>query len=102
MRIYNGICTFNYKQKRLIGKVNITSNCLFPLLIKDVNLPCFSFVIGDENWLWHLQFGHVNFRSLKLLALSKIHVWLPKVTSKSHGSTILRFFHLLPDSTLFA
>ncbi|TXG59142.1 hypothetical protein EZV62_016971 [Acer yangbiense] len=79
MRIYKRVCTINDEQKGLIAKVNMSPNRLFPMHIKSDTLPCFSFVIGDGSWLWHMRFGHVNFRSLKLLSSRKMVSELPVI-----------------------
>lgn len=77
MQIYKGVCTINNERKGLIAKVKMTPNRLFPLNIKSENLPCFSSIIHDENWLWHLRFGHMNFDNFKLLASKKMVFGLP-------------------------
>ena len=33
----------------------------------------------DENWLWHLRFGHLNFGGLKLLNRKGIVRWFPLI-----------------------
>ncbi|TXG56964.1 hypothetical protein EZV62_018277 [Acer yangbiense] len=77
--IHEGICTINSAQKGLIAKVKMSQNRLFPLLINSDSLPCFSSVMCDENWLWHMRFGHVNFGSLKQLASRKMVSGLPSI-----------------------
>ncbi|TXG67033.1 hypothetical protein EZV62_008308 [Acer yangbiense] len=79
IRIHEGICTINSAQKGLIAKVKMSQNRLFPLLINSDSLPCFSSVMCDENWLWHMRFGHVNFGSLKQLASRKMVSGLPSI-----------------------
>ncbi|TXG64801.1 hypothetical protein EZV62_011795 [Acer yangbiense] len=79
IRIHEGICTINSAQKGLIAKVKMSQNRLFPLLINSDSLPCFSSVMCDENWLWHMWFGHVNFGSLKQLASRKMVLGLPSI-----------------------
>ena len=81
IRIHEGICTINSAHKGLIAKVKMSQNRLFPLLINSDSLPCFSSVICDENWLWHMRFGHVNFGSLKQLASRKMVSGLPSINS---------------------
>ena len=51
--------------KRLIAKVEMTKNRMFPLSLKSANLPQFvSHTISslDESWLWHCRFGHLPSR----------------------------------------
>ena len=42
------------------------------------NLPFYSSnsTIHDKNWLWHLYFGDLNLRNLKLLVAKRLVPWL--------------------------
>eukprot|EP00253_Pinus_taeda_P025062 PITA_25062 len=63
--------------KKIIAQVQMTSNRMFPLKLRaDLNegrtvaavtQEVFQEQVKDENWLWHLRFGHLNFRGLNLL-----------------------------------
>eukprot|EP00253_Pinus_taeda_P024136 PITA_24136 len=63
--------------KKIIAQVQMTSNRMFPLKLKGdlkegrtivvVTQEVFQEQVKDENWLWHLRFGHLNFRGLNLL-----------------------------------
>ncbi|TXG46863.1 hypothetical protein EZV62_026157 [Acer yangbiense] len=79
IQIHTGICTINSAQNGLIAKVKMSQNRLFSLFINYNSLACFSSVICDENWLWHIRFGHVNFGSLKQLASRKMVSRLPSI-----------------------
>jgi len=79
MQISNGVCTVTDTHMGIIAKVNMTANRLFPLHIKCERLPCFSSTIDDDNWLWHLRFGHLNFDSLNLLARKNMVSGLPVI-----------------------
>ena len=35
--------------------------------------------VEDNNWLWHLWFGHLNFRGLKLLVQKNMAIGLPMI-----------------------
>ena len=34
---------------------------------------------GDEKWMWHLRFGHLNFKSLSLLSENQMVYGLPQI-----------------------
>ena len=64
--------------KRCIAEVKMTRDMMFPLgiradlknkeVIAAVTQEAFQSVLKDENWLWHLRFGHLNFGGLNLLS----------------------------------
>jgi len=75
----NDVCTIMDKtpSKQCIVEVKMIRDMMFPLRMK-VNLKnkeeivavaqeTFQSVPKDENWLWHLRFGHLNFGGLNLL-----------------------------------
>lgn len=78
--------------KRCIVEVKMTRNRMFPLRIKAdlknkeviaaVTQEAFQRVPKDENWLWHLRFGHLNFGGLNLLSRKGMARGLP-LTEKS-------------------
>ena len=64
--------------KKVISEVQITTNRMFPLKLNAdlkgkrnnvavVTQEVFQKEVKDENWLWHLRFGHLNFGGLNLL-----------------------------------
>ena len=70
----NGECVILDKKpsNRLIAKVEMTQNRMFPLKIKSKLLEkvaesAFKALHKNESWLWHLMFGHLNFKGLQLL-----------------------------------
>ena len=75
----NDVCTILDKppSRHLIAKVNMTNNRMFPLKLRSdlkeegvvaaVTQEKFQAEIKDENWLWHLRFGHLNFGGLNFL-----------------------------------
>ena len=89
--------------RQLIAKVQMTNNRRFPLKIRsdlkeecaqsqlsmnsqedgrnDVDATQVSFQqeIKDENWLWHLKFGHLNFKGLNLLHRKNMVKGLPLI-----------------------
>jgi len=76
----NDVCTIMDRapSKRCIAEVKMTRNRMFPLRIRAdlknkeviaaVIQEAFQSVPKDENWLWHLRFGHLNFGGLNLLS----------------------------------
>jgi len=75
--------------KRCIAEVKMTRNRMFPLRIradlknKDamaaVTQEAFQSQLKDENWLWHLRFGHLNFGGLNLLSRKGMVRGLPLI-----------------------
>ena len=64
--------------KKIIAEIKMTSNRMFPLKLNTdlkgkgknvaaVTQEVFQKEVKDENWLWHLRFGHLNFRGLNLM-----------------------------------
>ncbi|XP_059075013.1 uncharacterized protein LOC131875027 [Cryptomeria japonica] len=106
-RIYfkNKECTIldKFPSNQLIAKVQMTSNRILPLRIKPdlkvefsqenntmnprvhegkvaaVPQVVYQVEIKDENWLWHLRFGHLNFGNLNLLHKKKMVMGLPLI-----------------------
>ena len=64
-------------RKKMISQVRITRNIMFPLKLTTYLRKGAAMVVvtqetyqkeeKDENWLWHLRFGHLNFGGLNLL-----------------------------------
>ena len=64
-------------RKQCIAQVKMTRNRMFPLKMRAdlkkgddmaaVTQETFQREAKDENWLWHLRFGHLNFEGLNLL-----------------------------------
>jgi transposase InsO family protein len=93
-RIYfeNGECVILDKKpsNRLIAKVEMTKNRMFPLRIqselflepqglqKVVELA-FKASYKNESWLWHLRLGHLNFKGLQLLYKKRMVYGLPPI-----------------------
>ena len=73
------VCTIMDKppSKQCISEVKMTRNRMFPLRMRAdlkngkemaaVTQEVFQREIKDENWLWNLRFGHLNFGGLNLL-----------------------------------
>eukprot|EP00253_Pinus_taeda_P006913 PITA_06913 len=87
----NDVCTIMDRapSKRCIAEVKMTRNRMFPLKIKAdlknkeviaaVTQEAFQSVPKDENWLWHLRFGHLNVGGLNLLSRKGMVRGLPLI-----------------------
>eukprot|EP00253_Pinus_taeda_P025630 PITA_25630 len=87
----NDVCTIMdiAPSKRCIAEVKMTRNRMFPLRIRAdlknkeviaaVTQEAFQSVPKDENWLWHLRFGHLNFGGLNLLSKKGMVRGLPLI-----------------------
>eukprot|EP00253_Pinus_taeda_P036285 PITA_36285 len=87
----NDVCTIMdiAPSKRCIVEVKMTRNRMFPLRIRAdlknkneiaaVTQEAFQSVPKDENWLWHLRFGHLNFGGLNLLSRKGMVKGLPLI-----------------------
>ncbi|KAH0636475.1 hypothetical protein KY289_036390 [Solanum tuberosum] len=49
------------------GRGRVRGNILFPLNLNNIQQSCFLTKQGDEDWLWHIRFGHLNFVGLRTL-----------------------------------
>ncbi|XP_038875054.1 uncharacterized protein LOC120067579 [Benincasa hispida] len=58
--------------ERLIAKVSMIKNRMFPLNICNDVPKCLKTCYEDLSWLWHLWFGHLNFESLEDLSKKKM------------------------------
>eukprot|EP00253_Pinus_taeda_P006975 PITA_06975 len=75
--------------KKIIAQVQMTSNRMFPLKLRAdlkkgrtiaaVTQEVFQEQVKDENWLWHLRFGHLNFGGLNLLHRKRMVRGLPLI-----------------------
>eukprot|EP00253_Pinus_taeda_P018885 PITA_18885 len=87
----NDVCTIMdiAPSKRCIAEVKMTRNRMFPLRIRAdlknkeviaaVTQEAFQSVPKDENWFWHLRFGHLNFGGLNLLSRKGMVRGLPLI-----------------------
>ena len=64
------IILVKFPSRKIIAKIKMTKNRMFPLTLRNVNkLASYEhYVITiDDHWLWHLRFGHLHFDELNLL-----------------------------------
>jgi len=64
---------------KLVTRVQMTKNRMFPLAIHHDTPRCLTAIINDKDWLWHLRYGHLNFESLKQLGSKKMVKGLPNI-----------------------
>uniref|UniRef100_A0A803MSQ1 Integrase catalytic domain-containing protein n=1 Tax=Chenopodium quinoa TaxID=63459 RepID=A0A803MSQ1_CHEQI len=77
----DGVCAvINKKSGHSIANVHMTQNKMFPLDVSnDVMSNVLIAKLTNESELWHLCYGHLNGRSLKLLSHKEMVVGLPKI-----------------------
>jgi hypothetical protein len=68
-----------YYNGRLIAYVKMSKNRMFHLNIQYDAAKCLSVITNNEEWLWHLRLGHLNFTSLKMLASKKMVKGMPHI-----------------------
>jgi len=80
------------KQGNLILKSKLTKSRTFLCSIKNAKDVCMSAASdGDSNWLWHMRYGHLNFRSLSYLSTKNLVSGLPVLdASKKTCETFLK------------
>ncbi|XP_074326694.1 uncharacterized protein LOC141664640 [Apium graveolens] len=63
--IFNGeLCDIRDKNNSLIARIKMTPNKIFPLKLNETSLNCFSSIVEDKSWLWHLRYNHLSFSTL--------------------------------------
>jgi hypothetical protein len=64
----------------LVMRAPLAKNRTFKTLINTTEVECMKAVTEDkENWLWHLRFGHLNFKYLNQLVSKGMVSGLPKI-----------------------
>ncbi|CAL2238396.1 unnamed protein product [Prunus armeniaca] len=80
IKITGGACQIHDQKRGLIAKAYMTTNRMFPLHIQSDGPTCYSAKVNDPAWLWHLRYGHLNFRGLKTLHDKEMVTDLPRIT----------------------
>ncbi|KAF7831387.1 Retrovirus-related Pol polyprotein from transposon TNT 1-94 [Senna tora] len=78
MRVHQGFCTL-FDKNRIVAKVKMSHNRLFPFKIQRSKFSCLNYVIPDENWFWNLRVGHFHFSGLNNLSRKRLVSGLPVV-----------------------
>ncbi|CAN0831018.1 hypothetical protein LINGRAHAP2_LOCUS1598 [Linum grandiflorum] len=80
----NGECEIiNKSNNSKVATIPMTSNRLFPLSVarnEEVGLKSQSM---DESFLWHLRYGHLNYKGLKLSKEKNMVVGLPQINKEN-------------------
>ncbi|XP_047181944.1 uncharacterized protein LOC124848335, partial [Vigna umbellata] len=74
----NCLSIFNQNGK-VVVQTQLSQNRTFKVVMEAVNHHCFTATKSEEEWLWHLRFGHLNFQDLSMLSQKKMVTGLPKV-----------------------
>ena len=77
----NGVCVIKNKSGHLMVNIPMTDNKMFPLKISNMENQALIASKKDESKLWHLQYGHLNIKGLKLLSQKGIVRDLPQIGS---------------------
>ncbi|XP_016649728.1 PREDICTED: uncharacterized protein LOC107881140 [Prunus mume] len=80
IKITGGACQIHDQKMGLIAKAYMTTNRMFPLHIQSDGPKCFYARVNDLAWLWHLRYGHLNFRGFKMLHDKEMVTGLPQIT----------------------
>ena len=68
------------KHQRLVLKTPLAKNRTFRTNMKAVEMNCLSAIVkGEDSWLWHYRFGHLNFRGLNQLVDKDMILGVPKI-----------------------
>ena len=65
---------------KLVLRSPLSRNRTFQANIKAAEVQCLMATkINQLSWLWHLRFGHLNFKSLNMLVTNNMVIGLPKL-----------------------
>ncbi|CAN0881937.1 Retrovirus-related Pol polyprotein from transposon TNT 1-94 [Linum grandiflorum] len=79
----NGECEIiNKSNNSKVAKIPMTSNQLFPLTMARNEEVALKSQSMDESFLWHLRYGHLNYKGLKLLKEKNMVVGLPHINKE--------------------
>ena len=78
----DGSCTIRDKKSGLIiVNVCMTQNKMFPLDVSNIERHALITTQKNESSLWHLRYGHLNIKGLRLLSQKGIVFELPKINT---------------------
>lgn len=72
---------------RLVLIAPLSKNRTFKINIQACQYKCLAAAVNDESWLWHLRYGHLNWRSLQELSRKKMVHGLPTI-QQPHDLTV--------------
>lgn len=67
------------RQRNVLARVPRSRNRLYILNIEATKPVCLLAHAKEDAWLWHMRYGHVNFRSLQTLAAGGMVEGMPKL-----------------------
>nr|KYP66220.1 Retrovirus-related Pol polyprotein from transposon TNT 1-94 [Cajanus cajan] len=80
IQLKNNNLSIRDNTSRFITKVPMMRNRMFVLNIQSDGPQCLKMCYKDQSWLWHLRFGHLNFKGLDLLSKKAMVRGLPCIT----------------------
>lgn len=78
IKIKDGVCCIQNKEKGLVAEINMASNCMFPLHFRNTSQISLSTELKDESWLWNFRYGHLSFGGLQTLQQKNMVKDLPQ------------------------
>ncbi|KAK0596519.1 hypothetical protein LWI29_016455 [Acer saccharum] len=60
VRFNDGFCVVRDKKSKLITKIQMAQNRMFPLKFVYEKMASFNAVMNNESWLWYHRYGHVE------------------------------------------
>ena len=63
-------------KKQVVTKVQMTPNKIFPIILPLITKNALR-VKHDDSLLWHLRYGHLNYKSLKVFKNKNMVIGLP-------------------------
>jgi hypothetical protein len=73
----NGVMTVLDRQRKVLARVKRTKNRMYILNIQPAKPICLLAHAKEATWLWHMRYGHVNFRALRSLAADHMVEGMP-------------------------
>ena len=74
---------------KLVLRSSFSRNRTFQANIKAAEVQCLMVTkINQLSWLWHLRFGHLNFKSLNMLVTNNMVIGLPKLNVPKKGCDV--------------
>jgi hypothetical protein len=75
--IRGGVMSLRDLDQRLLARVNCSPGKLYKMQLRIVEPVCLSACTGNNAWLWHSRFGHMNFSSLRRMGTTSHVKGLP-------------------------
>ncbi|XP_014506332.1 uncharacterized protein LOC106766088 [Vigna radiata var. radiata] len=85
MKMENNCLSIFNQNGKVVVQAQLSQNKTFKVVMEAVNCHCFTATESEEEWLWHLRFGHLNFQDISMLSQKKIVIGLPKKSVEKLG-----------------